>query len=726
MNFYLKFRYAFLSVLCACMHTMMGQSIQWIPNSTEFTTLDMGQIVRINALTNEKQVLVTQELLTPANNQSPLAIRSYTFSSDNQKVLLYTNTKRVWRYDTRGDYWVLDIKKKVLKQIGKKFPASTLMFAKLSPDASKVAYVQAHNIYVENLATGVITALTTDGTKKLINGTFDWAYEEEFYCRDGFRWSDDSKAIAYWQVDANTIRDFYMINNTDSIYSSLVPVEYPKVGQTPSACRIGVVALDTKKTTWMKIPGAANQHYLPKMTWVPHTNQLLVEQLNRKQNQAKLFVCQAQTGNSQVIYQESDEAWVEVFNENQGSTDWAWLDNGKAFLWLSEKDGWTHLYKITVEGKETLLTKGNFDVIKLLNFNEKNNLAYFLASPENPREQYLFKVSLDGSKGVERVTPANLVGTHDYEISPDQQYAQHDFNSTKIRSQSEVIRLPSHQPLDASQSIEETLKRSKFASKNLEFLTIKTKDNVELSAWMIKPANFDSTKKYPIVFHVYSEPAGATTKDEYYTGFNSLYKGDMAKDGYIYASIDGRGTPLPKGRAWRKAIYRKIGRVNIEDQAQGAAEILKKSYIDTARVAVWGWSGGGSATLNLLFQHPEIYKTGIAIAAVANQLTYDNIYQERYMGLPQENKEDFVNGSPITYAKNLQGNLLYIHGTGDDNVHYQNAEMLINELVKYNKTFQLMAYPNRTHGISEGEGTRQHLVNLFTNYLKKYCPPDAK
>jgi dipeptidyl-peptidase-4 len=247
-----------------------------------------------------------------------------------------------------------------------------------------------------------------------------------------------------------------------------------------------------------------------------------------------------------------------------------------------------------------------------------------------------------------------------------------------------------------------------------------------MDGWMVKPVNFDSTKKYPVVFYVYTEPAEATVKDSYGSSRNFLYLGDMAKDGYIYISLDNRGTPAPKGAVWRKSIYQKIGEINIHDQAMAAKEILKWNFVDPERVAVWGWSGGGSATLNLMFQYPEIYKTGIAIAAVANELTYDNIYQERYMGLPQENMEAYVKGSPITYAKNLKGSLLYIHGTGDDNVHYQNAEMLVNELIKYNKQFQFMAYPNRTHSISEGEGTFLHLATLYTAYLRKNCPPGPK
>jgi dipeptidyl-peptidase 4 len=242
----------------------------------------------------------------------------------------------------------------------------------------------------------------------------------------------------------------------------------------------------------------------------------------------------------------------------------------------------------------------------------------------------------------------------------------------------------------------------------------------------VKPANFDPSKKYPVLFYVYTEPWGANVHDTYGVSHNFLFTGDLAEEGYIYLSIDNRGTPAPKGRAWRKSVYRKIGLVNIRDQAMAAKEILKWPFVDASRVAVWGWSGGGSATLNLLFQYPEIYKTGIAVAAVANQLTYDNMYQERYMGLPQENLEDFIKGSPLTYAKNLQGNLLYIHGTGDDNVHYANAEMLVNELIKHGKQFQFMPYPNRTHSISEGEGTFQHLSTLYTNYLRTHCPPGGR
>jgi len=299
----------------------------------------------------------------------------------------------------------------------------------------------------------------------------------------------------------------------------------------------------------------------------------------------------------------------------------------------------------------------------------------------------------------------------------------HHFSNSYTPPQTEQISLPDHKHINGQE-----IKLNESAKNKPEFFKVKTVDGVEMDGWMMKPTNFDSTKKYPIVFYVYSEPAGATASDAYGAGRNPEYIGNMADDGYIYVSLDNRGTPVPKGAAWRKAIYKNIGIVNIEDQAMAAKEILKRPYVDTSRVAVWGWSGGGSCTLNLMFQHPEIYKTGIAIAAVGWQLTYDNIYQERYMGVPTDSasRAVFIKGSPVTYAKNLRGNLLYVHGTGDDNVHYKNAELLINELVKYNRQFQLMSYPNRSHGIYEGEGTTLHLRTLYTQYLKEHCPPGGR
>ena len=718
--------------ICFISFSIYGEAqVNWTNDGDSYFKLEKNQLLTYTLPDKVVKTVISKEQLTPIGKSKPLEVAHFSFSSDQQKVLLFTNTKRVWRLNTKGDYWVFNFKTNSLTQLGKGLPPSSLMFAKFSPDGNTLAYVSDNNLYSEDYESGKIQPLTSNGTVAIINGTFDWAYEEEFACRDGFRWSPDSKSIAYWQIDASAIKKFYMINNTDSIYSQLVPLEYPKVGETPSACKVGVVDISDIKTTWMNIPGDASQHYLVRMEFIPGTNNLLIQQLNRKQNNSKLFIANAIDGNAKVIQEESDEAWVDLFQTGNPykidyTNNFNFMNESKCILWASEKDGWRHLYQVSLEGKpEVLITKGDYDVIDLKYINQKEGYVYYLASPANATQKYLYRTKLNGKGKSELLSPESLKGSHDYSFSSNGTYAEHTFSNYFTPSTKEFITVANQKSLTEGESIVNNLKNLEKKS-NTEFFTITTADNIQMDGWIVKPSNFDPKKKYPVVFYVYSEPAGTTVTDTYGADQNGLYMGDMAEDGYIYISLDNRGTPAPKGREWRKSIYRKIGVININDQAMAAKEILKWDFIDPERVAVWGWSGGGSATLNLMFQHPEIYKTGIAIAAVANQLTYDNIYQERYMGLPQENQEDFIAGSPITYAKNLTGNLLYIHGTGDDNVHYQNADMLLNELIKYNKQFQFMPYPNRSHGIYEGAGTSLHLATLYTNYLKMHCPPGGR
>jgi dipeptidyl-peptidase-4 len=700
-----------------------GMKLHWAPDGYQYYRVDDGQITELDTRdSSKKTVVITSAMLTPPG-KSALSIANFTFSADGKKLLIFTNTKKVWRLNTRGDYWVYDFDAKTLKQLGAGQPASSLMFAKLSPDGTKAAYVSGHNIYCEDLSSGAIKQLTFDGTKKLINGTFDWAYEEEFACRDGFRWSPDGHAIAYWQIDASKIKNYLMLNTTDSIYPFVVPVEYPVAGDDPSSCKIGVVDISSGATRWLNIPGDPVQHYIPRMEWAANSNEVILEQLNRAQDESRVFVANVSNGTAALIHDEHDNAWIDTKERWGGDPiGWEWINKGKDFIWVSEKDGWRHISVIDRDGKEKLLTKGNYDVITISLIDEANGYIYFIASPDNATQKYLYRIKITGGNA-ERVTPADETGTNGYELSPNGKVGLHNFSNIYTPEQREVISLPNHQHMSGH-----VIKLKRDAKNKPEFFKIKTVDGVEMDGWMVKPTNFDPSKKYPIVFYVYSEPAGATVSDSYGTGANREYIGNMADDGYIYISIDNRGTPAPKGREWRKSIYKNIGLINIRDQAMGAKEILKWPFVDSSRVAVWGWSGGGSCTLNLMFQHPEIYKTGIAIAAVGWELSYDNIYQERYMGVPIDSasRAPFIKGSPVTYAKNLTGNLLYIHGTGDDNVHYRNAELLINELVKYNRQFQLMSYPNRTHAINEGPGTTLHLRTLYTQYLKEHCPPGGR
>jgi dipeptidyl-peptidase-4 len=719
----------FLLCLIFCgFETAFSQNITWTKDGRGMLQIDNGQLVRVDPVTGNAELVISKNQLKPLDGKGPVNMEGYALSQNGEWALIFTNTARVWRYNTRGDYWLLNLKNNRLRQIGKGRPAQSLMFAKLSPDASKVAYVSEKNIYVEDLNTAVVKQLTRDGKGKLINGTFDWVYEEEFFLRDGFRWSDDSKNIAYWQVDANGTRDFYMINNTDSVYSRIIPVEYPKVGQPISRVRVGVVGISNAVTKWMGIPGDLGKNYIVRLEWAGG-DEVIVQQLDRKQQQSNLYLCNARSGTAKKIYSEKEEAWIDIqaaWDEDYANGGWDWLNKGREFLWSSEKDGWRHLYVVDRNGKEKLITKGNYDVIDIVNVDDAKGFVYFMASPDDPTSTYLYRVSLSGTGLPELLTPVSQKGTHKYEISPGAVYAFHQFSNYYTPPASELITLADHKGLNGENRVADAVSKADSSKSGISFFKIKTADGIEMDAWMQKPDNFDPSKKYPVVFYVYTEPWRQTVQNRFGITGAELRNADFFRNGYLYVSLDNRGTPSPKGRSWRKSIYQKIGLMNIHDQAMGAKEILKLPYADPGRVAVWGWSGGGTATLNLMFQYPEIYKTGISIAAVANQLTYDNVYQERYMGDPFESLEVYKQGSPLTYAQNLKGNLLYIHGTGDDNVHYQNAEMLVNELIRYNKQFQFMPYPNRSHGIYEGAGTRQHLATLFSEYMRKNCPPGGR
>ncbi|MBS1732275.1 MAG: DPP IV N-terminal domain-containing protein, partial [Bacteroidetes bacterium] len=671
-----------LVVLFAAIQLVTAQRrINWTADGLAYTKFKDGNIVRVDPKTDAETIVVKKEQLTPAG-ETALAPQSFDYSADFSKMLLFTNTAKVWRYKTRGDYWVLNLSNNELKKLGKGLPAQSLMFAKFSPNGKMVAYVSEHNIFTEDLGTGIIRKLTTDGTRKLINGTFDWVYEEEFGCRDGFRWSPESNQISFWQVDANKIRDYYMLNTTDSNYSRVIPVEYPKVGEAPSPVKIGVIALSNGFIRWMNIEGDPQQHYLPRMEWSGN-NELIVQQLDRKQQESKLIYCNTIDGTSRTFWAENDEAWVDLNASDPAG--WNWINKGQEFIWISEKDGWRHIYKISRDGKTvTLLTNGAYDIGDIKAIDEKNNAVYFTASPNNATQLYLYRAKLDGKpsgkKGIdaELVSDAALQGYHEYNISPTAKVAMHSFSNHNTPPVKEWIGLPENKPLNTSKTIAGSIKTDKDI--DVEYIKITTEDNILLDAWINKPKNFDARKKYPVVLYVYGEPAATTTDDMYGNHNNFLYNGDMSADGYVQVAIDNRGTPALKGAAWRKSIYKRIGDVNIRDMAMGFKKILEYPYIDKERTAVWGWSGGGSSTLNLMFMYPDMFKTGIAIAAVGNQLNYDNIYQERYMGLPQENRDAFVKNSPISRVQGLKGNLLYIHGTGDDNVHYSNAEQLLNEL----------------------------------------------
>ena len=697
--------------------------VNWMADGEHYSVIEyrerMPEVVAYSAKDESKEVLIAAEQLVDKASGKSIGVRSFQMSADNDKVLIYTNTRRVWRYDTRGDYWVLNRKSGELYQLGKGLETSSLMFAKFSPDGQKVAYVSKNNIYVEDLQKKAYKTVTTDGCDTIVNGTFDWVYEEEFDCRDGFRWSGDGQYIAYWQSNTSGTGWFDIINNVDSLYPTLEHFPYPKAGTTNSGVKIGYVSANGGTTTWLPIPGDERNHYLPRMEFIPQTNQLFIQQMNREQNTNKVWTATIGKEDLKVILEETDKAWVET-NDNV-----KWLKGNKFFTWMSERDGWRHLYRVSADGKQmSLITKGDFDVIAEVGMDEKNGYVYFIASPDNATQRYLYRAKLFGNGKCELMSDANQIGQHQYNMSPTCTWAVHTFSNAKTLPMSEMQSFPTGKSVRVlADNSEEQKKWDSFGLQQKEFVKVKSGE-LMLDAWMIKPVNFDPNKKYPVIIDVYGEPANSTVQDVW---SGSMWHQYLANLGYIVVSIENRGAAAPRGREWRKCIYGEVGTFASQDQSQGILDMAKQfPFIDTERIGITGWSGGGSQTLNCMFRYPDVFKTGIAVAFVADQKLYDTIYQERYMNTPQNNPDGYRKGSPISYTNGLQGNLLLIHGTGDDNVHYQNCERLVNELVKAGKTFYQVSYPMRTHGISEGEGTTYHLRKTMADFWQKYLPAGAR
>ena len=705
-----------------------GQSapnIQWLKNGAHTLLAPSKEIkegkdiVRIDA-DGKREILVPATKLIPEKVQKPLVIEGYYFSTDSDIVLLYTNSAKVWRRNTRGDYYTFRRSTGKLVKLGGSAKSSTLMFAKLAPDGKQVGFVNENNIYTQSVDGGPVQQLTSDGSANIINGTFDWVYEEEFDCRDGWRWSEDSNQIAYWQLDTTGVKTFTLVNNTAEKYPVLQTFAYPKTGERNSSCRIGVINIGKRKTTWMAVPGdTKTEYYIPRMEWANNNKELAILRINRLQNTIDVMLANVKTGSIQTIYIDRDGAWLDLHDESL-----QWLNNNKSFTWISERDGWRQLYTVSRDGSTVKrITNGKHDVIHIVHIDEKSKRIYYIASPKNATQRYLYSASLTGTGEPVRLSPADQPGWHDYNCSPDGTQAIHTYSAFGVSPRINLIALADHKtirPITENKKLHDTV--AKLSQTPVEFFQADAGNGVLLDGYIMKPANFDPKKKYPILFHVYGEPASQTVVDRW-GGRNYLWHLMLTQQGYIVASMDNRGTPAPKGRDWRKSVYRKIGTVAAEEQATAVRDLLKKrSYIDPTRVGVWGWSGGGSMTLNLLFRSPDLYKTGLSVAPVPDVHLYDTIYQERYMGLPQDNETDYQKSSPLTHAAGLKGNLLVVHGTGDDNCHYQGVEKLFNKLIELNKPFSMLAYPNRSHSISEGKNTSRHLYESLTRFLHTNLP----
>jgi dipeptidyl-peptidase-4 len=694
-------------------------SIVWLENGSRYATIDANGLVAYDTASGTATTLATSDQLNPAGT-----VTSFTFSSDASKVLLFTNTRKVWRLNTRGDYWVLDLRTHQLQQIGRGAPASTLMFAKFSPDGTRVAFVRQQNIYVEELARGRITALTHARGPDIINGTSDWVNEEELFIRDAFKWSPDGRQIAYLQFDTARVGRFTLINYTDTLYPALTEFAYPKTGTTNSAVHLGIVQAGGGQTRWLAVPGDPRENYIPRFEWVDATT-LAFHHTARRQNADELLLADSRTGAITTAYTETSKTWLDAADPmvmDPLRTAW-WLRGGSLFTWISDKDGWRHVYTISRQTHtETLLTRFEGDAMNIVGVDGERDVLYFIASPDNAIERYLYSARVnDGA--VTRVTPPGTPGTHSYDLSPDGRWAIHTYSRADVPPRIDLVTLPDHRVIRTLVTNDALGKKTAALTKQpIEFTQVRLEDGVTLDAMVIKPTDFDASRRYPVLVSVYGEPADTMVDDQWATG-RLLFRA-IADEGYVVLTFDNRGTPAPKGASWRKVVYGRIGDLGPSEQAAAITRFAATHpYVDPSRVAIYGHSGGGSSTLHALFKYPEVYQVGIASAPVPDQRLYDTIYQERYMGLPDDNPEGYRRGSSINFAEGLRGHLLLMHGTGDDNVHFQNTERLMNRLIELGKEFDVMVYPNRTHALSEGPGTPLHRWRTIARYLLEHLPP---
>ncbi|MGE3172728.1 MAG: DPP IV N-terminal domain-containing protein [Planctomycetota bacterium] len=710
---------------------------RWVDGG-HYATLEAGadgrtlELVRYEAVSGAREVVADTARLSVPGREQPLQIEDYAFSPDRSLLLVFTDSQRVWRQNTRGEYWLVPLAgNQPPRRLGGGLPKSSLMFCKFAPQGDRVAYVAQNDLYVEQVAGGHQTRLSTDGSVTTINGTFDWVYEEEFDCRDGFRWSPDGTRIAYWQLDCRGVGEFYMIDNLSDRYARIVPVQYPKAGTTNSACRVGVIPAVGGATVWMKTPGEPRETYVPRMEWHPAGKELMVQWLPRAQNELRVLACAAATGEARVVLTETDAAYVDVRD------DFRWLEDGKRFFWTSDRDGWRHAWaQPWTDGEARLLTPGDYDVIDVVHADLDKGQLYF-ARAHRATERQLAALLPDGvafvtnewresSKSDEKWAAVQS-GWHDYQVSTDGTLAIHTASSFDSPPVVDLVRLPSHERVRVLEDNAPLRERYQAVQRGSnEFFKVSLDDGAILDGWTMYPPDFDSTRSWPVLFHVYGEPWSQTVKDTWFLNHHLFHRW-MTQRGYVVMSIDARGTPAPKGRDWRKALYQRIGVLSSADWDQAVAALGKRhSWMDRTRLAIWGWSGGGAMTLNMLFRYPERFAAGMSVAPVTDIGLYDTIYQERYCGDPRKVPEVYRECSPITFAQNLQGHLLLVHGTGDDNVHFQHSERLFDALVAADKQFEYLAYPNRTHAIREGKNTRRHLYGALADFLQRRVPPGPR
>lgn len=664
-----------------------------------YTTQEGAKIVKYSYQTGARaDVLFNVEKLS---EDQKIDFSGYTFSADEKQILLATETESIYRYSSRSVYYVYNRESGTLTKLADE----KVRYATFSPAGDKVAYVADNNLFIFDIASNSTTQVTADGAlNKIINGATDWVYEEEFTVAQGFFWSPNGKFIAYYRFDESDVSEFSMDIYGKGLYPRQEVFKYPKAGEPNSVVSANIYNLETGKS--QALLAGTDYEYIPRIKWNDTDNSLVVYTMNRHQNHLKLHKVDPASGEASLWFEEQDEAYIEIDDNIR------FLADG-GFVWTSDRDGYTHLYHIKKDGSiKRQITKGNWEVTTFYGIDE-NNVLYYQSNEQHPSERNIYSIDLNG-KSKTMLTPQK--GTNNADFSAGNKYFINTFTNTTTppyvtlhTSDGNQIRI-----LKDNASKKTMLEKYQFSEKKFFMLT--TASGNELSAWMIKPLNFDENKKYPVLMFVYGGPGSQQVLNQY-DAFNGMWYQMLAAEGYMVVCVDNRGTG-GRGRDFRKMTYQQLGKYETQDQIEAAQYLATLPFVDGARIGIWGWSYGGYMSSNCLFQGNETFKLAIAVAPVTNWRFYDNIYTERYMRTPQENEDGYDLNSPINHVKGLKGHYMLIHGSGDDNVHVQNTMRMVEELVQANKQFELFIYPDKNHSIFGGN-TRYHLYNMMTDFIKE-------
>ncbi len=639
------------------------------------------------------------ETILDSNDLVPY-FETYSFNADETKLLLGFNLKPVYRHSTKGMYVVYDIKTKQIIVL----ESEEVQEPTFSPDGKKVAFVVRNNLYVKNLETEKTTQITEDGKiNHIINGVTDWVYEEEFAFVRAFEWSKDSEKIAFLRFDETEVPQFSMNVTGNNLYPKQQTFKYPKAGEKNS--EVSLHLYDLNKKSMQKIE-LGKYEYIPRIQWTNNDKYLSVTTLNRHQNDLKLFFINAETGTSKLILNEKDDAYVDV------QDNLTFLDDN-SFIWTSEKDGFNHIYLYDKNGKFIRqITKGNWEVTKYYGLNKENNQIYYQSVENGSINRGVYTIGLNG-KNKKLLTPKE--GQSNASFSKNLHYFINNYSSaTTAPTYSLYENDKKIKTIKDNKDLEQKLSAYKLSKK--EFSTININGN-DLNMYMVKPADFDPNKKYSLLLYQYSGPGSQEVGNKWFS-MNDYWHQLLAQKGVIVACVDGRGTGY-KGRDFKKVTQKQLGKYEVEDQIAVAKKLAKLPYINSDKIGIWGWSFGGFMSTNCLLKGNDIFKVAIAVAPVTSWRFYDSVYTERYMTTPQENPSGYDDNSPIQYADKLKGKYLLIHGSGDDNVHLQNTNRMINALIRANKDFDSEIYPDRTHGIYRGTNTRLHLFRKMTKFLEE-------